>query len=136
MKNYSVLVLMTLLTGCVSMNVEKVTGLDGEKTICIINNSKVKQAFRDAYERQIQAKGYLTKVVANKDNPACKITTVYTARYGIHWGAYLKTANLKILKDNNVIGEASYRAPYASLEKHGRVEGKIKSMVDELLPAS
>lgn len=118
------------------MNVEKATGLGGVKTICIVNNSKVKQAFRDAYERQIQAKGFQTKIIAKNNDSSCKITSVYTARYGIHWGVYLKTANLKILKGDNVIGQASYRAPFASPEKHGRVEGKIKSMVDELLPSS
>jgi len=124
--------LSIVLVGCVSLDATKATGLSG-KEICLIDNPDVRQDFRDAYERRIQAKGYKTQII--KEASACQITSTYTATYGNHWGLYLATSDLKIFNGGVLIGQAHYKAPYASPEKHGRVENKIESMVDQLLPS-
>ncbi len=113
------------------MNATKAAKLSG-KAICIIENPTVKPDFRDAYERQIRAKGYETKVVP--DGTVCPITATYLATYGFHWGVYLATAQLKIFEQGIEVAKADYDAPFASPQKHGRVEGKIESMVAQLLP--
>ncbi len=118
-------------TGCVSMHATKAAKLSG-KTICVIDNPQVKPEFRDAYERQIRVKGYETKVVP--DGKDCPITTTYLATYGFHWGVYLATAELKVFEQGVEVAKADYNAPFASPEKHGRVEGKIERMVAQLLP--
>lgn len=102
-----------------------------DKTICIVDNKRVRVDFRDAYERQLQAKGYATKVIAGGET--CPTTSTYEATYGFHWGAYLATARLTIYKDGVEAGRATYKAPYASPEKHGRVEGKVEALVAQLL---
>lgn len=124
--------LSIVLTGCVSLDVTKATTLSG-KEICIIDNPNVRQDFRDAYERRIHEKGYKTQII--NEASACQITSTYTATYGNHWGPYLATSELKIFNGRVLIGQARYKAPYASPEKHGRVENKIESMVDQLLPS-
>jgi hypothetical protein len=120
-----------LLTGCVSLDVTKAVNIDG-KEICIIENPYVQTDFLTAYERKIQDKGYKTKII--KDASACKITSTYTATYGEHWGTYLSRAELKIFNGGTLVGQARYKAPRGSPEKHGRVESKIETMVEQLLP--
>jgi hypothetical protein len=119
------------LTACVSSQVMKATRLP-DRTICIVNNPEVNGDFRDAYVRQVRAKGYETKIVDAID--ACPTTSTYQASYGVHWGLYLASAQLTIYGDGKEIGRATYNAPFASPLKHGRVEGKIETMVAELLP--
>ena len=124
-------VLVWLLTGCVSKQIVQATGIT-DKTVCIVDNPSVRPEFRDAYERQIRAKGYETKIVA--DVASCLTTTTYRATYGFHWGAYLSSAQLTVFSSGKEIGKAIYKAPYADPSKHGRVEGKIETLVSQLLP--
>jgi hypothetical protein len=119
------------ISGCISLNTTKVTNI-ASKEICIVDNPEVWQDFRDAYERRIQAKGYKTQIV--KEAAACQVTTTYAATYGVHWGLFLATAELKVFNGDVQIGQASYKAPWGSPLKHGSFENKIESMVDQLLP--
>lgn len=130
MKAY-IAILVLALTGCVSVDVTKATRISG-KEICIVDNPSVRRDFRDAYERQIQAKGYTTKII--NDVSACQVTSTYVATYGWHWGTYLATAELKVFNGGVEIGRAGYKAPYASPEKHGKVEEKIEALLAQLLP--
>lgn len=120
-----------VLAGCVSTTVVQAPSLSS-KTICIVDNPSVRQAFRDAYERRIAAHGYDTKIV--DASASCDIVSTYSATYGNHWGVYLATATLTINDHGKEVGRATYKAPYASPEKHGRVEGKIEALVAQLLP--
>ena len=127
----AVVALVLPLAGCISTKVTKATSIP-DKTICIVDNPAVRTDFRDAYERQLRAKGYETKIV--DANATCPVTSTYTANYGFHWGVYLATARLTISSNGKQIGEANYHAPYGSPAKHGRVEGKIETLVTQLLP--
>jgi hypothetical protein len=118
-------------SGCISLKATKVTNI-GSKEICIVDNPAVWQDFRDAYARRIQAKGYKTQII--KDAGACQVTTTYAATYGVHWGLFLATAELKIFNGDVQIGQASYKAPWGSPLKHGSFENKVETMVDQLLP--
>ena len=132
MKNYLFGIgLLAALSGCVSIDVTRAVHID-DKEICIVDNLDVRHAFRDAYERRIQAKGYKTQIISEAS--ACEITSTYTATYGFHWGEYLATAELNIIRHGTLIGQVRYHAPYVSPAKHGRVENKIGAMVDQLLP--
>ena len=123
--------LAVAVCACTSLSATKATNLAG-KEICIVDNPSVRQVFRQAYENQIRAKGYDTKVVADK--VACPLTTTYEASYGFHWGVYLSSADLKLFNQGTEVGSATYKAPFASPEKHGRVEDKIAAMVAKMLP--
>lgn len=128
---YLLAIVPIVLAGCVSTSVTQAPKLSSRE-ICIVNNPGVRVAFRDAYERQIAAKGYATRIVEMPS--ACTVVSTYAATYGNHWGVYLATATLTISENGKEVGRAKYKAPYASPEKHGRVEGKIEALVSELLP--
>ncbi len=122
------------ISGCTSLNVQSAKNI-GESEICVIENKSINPDFTTAYLRQIKSNGYKAKLISRENKSACEFTSTYTATYGQHWGVYLATSELTIYKNNNVIGRAKYKAPYASPAKHGRVEDKIDEMVNELLPA-
>ncbi|MES9905152.1 MAG: Sbal_3080 family lipoprotein [Sedimenticola sp.] len=131
---YLILVsLVVILSGCTSLDVTSAKNIDGNE-ICVINNVSVKKDFTDAYIRQINENGYKSRLIDESEKNGCIITSTYAATYGFHWGVYLKTAELNVFNKNELLGKASYKAPYASPEKHGRVENKIDAMVDKLLP--
>ena len=129
-----ILAATAMFFGCVTMNAKKVSDLKGNEEICIVDTSSVRPSFRDAYERRIRANGYQTRIITDKNNPSCELTTTYYATYGTHWGLFLATAELRVFRGDKVVGAASYNAPWASPAKHGRVEPKIGSMVNELFP--
>ena len=122
------------MLSCTSLQVSEVNALKGSEEVCIVDNKYVKPDFRDAYERRINANGYKTKIIPARKDSSCELVSTYSATYGQHWGVYLKTAVLKVYRSEKLAGEAKYKAPYASPGKHGRVENKIESMVNQLLP--
>jgi hypothetical protein len=128
---FAMATIFSMLSGCVSVNVTKAASIS-EKTICIVDNPGSEFAFRGAYERQIRAKGYATKIV--KDRNDCPVSTTYKATYGMHWGVYLASAELKLFDQGAEVGSAVYEAPYASPEKHGRIEAKIEALLAKMLP--
>lgn len=125
--------LFVLTAGCTSLKVTTANGL-GDYDICVIKNESIKDDFTSAYVRQIENNGYKIKMVDQAESLSCLITATYSATYGFHWGVYLATANLKVFKGKKLVGEAYYKAPFASPAKHGRVENKINAMVNKLLP--
>ncbi len=127
------LIFFVVLSGCVSSNVKNVKGLTGNEEICIVENKAVRHDFLKAYQRQINQKGYKTQIIEPTESSTCVYTTTYSATYGFHWGMYLATAKLKVFNGADLVGKATYQAPFASPAKHGRVEGKINILVDELL---
>jgi len=128
--------MLVSLSACVSLNVSRVTSLNGNEEICIEENPAVRQAFLDAYVRRIENIGYKTRVIKSGSESNCAVTSTYTANYGIHWGLYLARAQLNIYKNSELIGTAEYRAPFMSPGKHGRIEGKIAKMVSQLFSGS
>jgi hypothetical protein len=123
----------TVVTGCASTQVTKAAQV-GSEEICIVDNPNDRQAFRDAYERTIRAKGYKSRVV--NDAKACQVITTYSSRLGYSgWGAYLADADLKVFSGDKLLGQAKYHAPKVPTS-HGSVEGKIAALVDQMLPPS
>jgi len=130
-KKVVVCLVVLTLTGCVSLTIDKVAGITPADKICIINNPAVRKDFVDAYKVSIEKIGY-DALVKESDDHTCQVTSTYTANYGMHWGVYLARADLKIFKNNKLIGRAQYKAPRADPSKHGRVAGKIDKLVEGL----
>jgi hypothetical protein len=133
-RNLLVLVAISLVVvaGCTKVHIVKVTQI-GDDLICIVDNPSERQAFRDAYERTIQAKGYKTRVVS--DIKACQVSTTYTSRIGYSgWGPYLSDVDLKVFSGDKLVGSAIYHAPNAPTS-NGRFENKIDALVDQMLPS-
>jgi hypothetical protein len=123
----------TVVAGCASTQITKAAQV-GSEEICIVDNPNDRQAFRDAYERTIRAKGYKPRVV--NDAQACQVITTYSSRLGYDgWGPYLADADLKVFSGDKLLGQAKYHAP-PGLGSHGNVEAKIAALVDQMLPPS
>lgn len=122
---------LVVVAGCTKVNIVKVAQV-GDDLICIVDNPSERQAFRDAYERTIQAKGYRTRVVS--DTKACHVSTTYTSSMGYSgWGPYLSDADLKVFNGDKLVGSAIYHAPKVPTS-NGRFENKIGALVDQMLP--
>jgi hypothetical protein len=123
----------TLIAGCTSTQITKVTQVESEE-ICIVDNPRERPAFRDAYERTIQAKGYKTRVVS--DAKECRVTTTYSSSMGWSgWGPYLADADLQIFSGDKLVGRATYHAKKVPTS-NGSFESKISALVDQMLPQS
>ena len=130
MRKILLVVLLSILSGCVSQSVKKVSGITAGSEICIVKNNRVSRDFFDAYSNTLRNAGFTTKEIAAPSE--CEIYTTYTAHFGQHWGLYLSRAQLDIYKAGKSVGSATYKAPRADPSKHGRVEGKIQKLVDEM----
>jgi hypothetical protein len=125
-------VLAVLIAGCTSTQITKVTQIEGGE-ICIVDNPRERPAFRDAYERTIQARGYKTRVVS--DAKSCLVSTTYSSSMGWSgWGPYLSDADFQIFSGDKLVGRATYHAKKVPTS-NGRFEGKIAGLVDQMLPS-
>jgi hypothetical protein len=106
-------------------------GISGRE-ICIVDNSYTGADFRDAYERQIRARGFATRIVHDKTE--CPITTTFVATYArTAWGRYLSDSMLKVLRDGEEIAVVRYHGSRGKPFK-GTVESVIAEMVAVLYP--
>lgn len=122
---------LVLISGCASKTINKVSGITQGDEICVIRNNAVRADFLIAYIESLEKIGYQA-VIKKTDDATCPITSTYYAKYGIHMGAYLAVAELRIFRDDNVIGSAFYREPRSDPSKHGRVANKIDVLVEEM----
>lgn len=121
-----------VVAGCASTQITKVAQVESEE-ICIVDNPRERQAFRDAYERTIQAKGYKTRVVI--DAKDCRVSTTYTSGMGYSgWGPYLSDADLQVFSGDKLVGRATYHAKKVPTS-NGKFENKIGALVDQMLPS-
>lgn len=122
---------LVVVAGCTKVNIVKVTQV-GDDLICIVDNPGERLAFRDAYERTIQAKGYKTRVVSETKD--CQVSTTYSSRMGYTgWGPYLSDVDLQVFSGDKLVGRATYHAKKVPTS-HGRFESKIDALVDQMLP--
>lgn len=130
----AVILVSAVVSGCVSQKVNQVKNI-GNEEICIIKNPQVRSAFVNAYIEALKNNNYAVSL-KNDESEAknCVITSTYTAVYKFHWGQYLSTAELKVFEKGTLIGQAKYKAPFASPAKHGRIAPKIAALSNELFP--
>lgn len=109
----------------------RAAGIWGQE-ICIVDNTYTGADFRDAYERQVRARGYTTRVV--QDKTACPVTTAFVASYArTAWGRYLRNSMLTVMRDGEEIAVVRYQGSRGKPFK-GSVESVIGEMVAVLYP--
>jgi hypothetical protein len=109
----------------------RAAGISGQE-ICIVDNGYTGTDFRDAYDRQIRARGFATRIVHAKSE--CPITTTFVATYARGWGRYLRDSMLTVFRDGEEIGVVRYHGSRHKPFK-GTVESVIGEMVAVLYPA-
>jgi hypothetical protein len=110
-----------------------VTPLD---EVCVIENPALKEEFRLIFIRQVESKGYKTRLAKAKDE--CPVTVTVEAIYArtMSWGPrmVLKTANLAVFRDGYQVGNSTFRYQRGGFHGNGTIESVVVRMVDELLP--
>jgi predicted metal-dependent RNase len=133
-KLFASIITALIFSACSGIRVSEVEGLTGNEEVCIVNNTAVNNSFQAAYLNQVHALGIRTRIVNISNDPSCDIISTYTADYDVDWRTYLRSANLKVYRAGNLVGEASYHAYRSYSRKETFTEKKIGDMVRELFP--
>jgi len=106
--------------------------------ICLIDNPKVKQSFRDVYKSALESKGFTVRIIDKDSNSdACEVTSRYTARWGWDLALYLSYAQLKIFNKGKESGEAVYKVVFVGATgKFINTQEKIYELVSQLFPTN
>ena len=129
---------LILFSGCsIKQDIQTVSPLV-KKEICIIENPAViQEGFLVAYTEALNNKGYKTKILApNSPLNTCNITSTYTGNWTWDVAVYLSFAEMKVYKDEILIGKALYdsRSGSANMNKFVDAETKIKELTNQLFP--
>ena len=125
-----------LLTGCaIHQNAEPASVTSGE--ICIIDNPDVRPGFLEVYRRELEAKGYKTRVVpATSTLFECPQISRYTANWSWDLALYMTFADISVYEDGKRVGHVVYDSTQGGLNltKFVRGETKIVELVNQLFP--
>lgn len=133
-----ILILFVFLSGCAMAPTQRVTPFTytGFKEICIIENPKVvKEGYLQAFKSALQKKGYAVKMLnegAKKSD--CEVTATYTANWSWDLALYMSFTKIKVYKNGEKSGEASYR-PRGAFSKFINAAEKVQELVDQLFPS-
>jgi len=137
MKTLVPLSLVIALAGCaINQSVEPNTSVvSGE--ICIIENPDVRARFLEVYQRELEQKGYKTRVIpATATLFDCPQVSRYTANWRWDVALYLAFADISVYEDGKRVGHAVYDSLQGSMNlgKFVHGESKIVELVDQLFP--
>lgn len=127
-------VLLFALTGCsITKSVEPIKAPVSQ--VCVLDNPKVlMKEFQPELQRQIEEKGFPTKVYTGSRPDDCSHHLEYTANWYWDMAMYLTYAEMRVYDLRGLAGKAVYDARRGSgrLDKFGRTAEKIRPLVDEL----
>jgi hypothetical protein len=108
-----------------------------ERAICIIEHPATRATFLEAFQRQLEARGFAVRVVpAGSGYNACPLTTTYVARWSWDITIYMSFAQIRVFQNGQEAGSAIYDATMAGarLDKWVDADAKVGEMVAELFP--
>jgi len=137
MKTLVPLMLLMLLTGCaIYQTVEPAASVvSGE--ICIVENPDVRKKFLEVYRRELEAKGYKTRVIpATSTLYDCPQVSRYSANWRWDIAYYLAFAEISVYEDGKRVGRVVYDSLRgdANIGKFVLGEAKIEELVSQLFP--
>lgn len=136
-RTMALLAAVTALSGCaITQTVTPASTAKGA-LVCIVENPPVRPGFLVAYQSELQAKGYQVKVVPlNNPTTDCELTSTYLARWSWDLAIYMSYAEIKVFRNDNLIGSALYdsRGGGGRMDKFIKGEDKIRELVGKLYP--
>jgi hypothetical protein len=108
------------------------------KSICVLENTKVREGFRDALVSSLQEKGYAVRLVGADATPdQCPSRVMYNANWTWDLALYMRRAELIVFENDQIVGRALYDATAggARMDKFIEAETKVRELVAELFPA-
>jgi len=137
MKRLVPLTLISLLSGCaIHQTIEPASSIvNGE--ICIIENPDVRESFLEIYRRELEKKGFQTRVIpATSTHFDCPQVSRYTANWRWDFALYMAFAEISIYEDGKRVGRVVYDSLQGDLNLGKFVHGetKIVELVSQLFP--
>lgn len=124
------------VSGCaISQKVEPATL--SERSICVVENDKVRPAFRDALVQSISEKGYTVKLAAaDVTATECPRRVVYNANWTWDLAMYMRRAEIIVFEQDKIAGRAVYDASAGGgrMDKFIEAETKVRELVGQLFP--
>jgi hypothetical protein len=137
MKSLVFLPTFLMVAGCaITQDVEPSTTSQGSE-ICIIENPDVRGRFLEVYLRELETKGFKTRVIpATSTLHDCPQVSRYTANWRWDVAYYLAFADISVYEDGKRVGHVVYDSLRGSLNlgKFVNGENKIVELVDQLFP--
>lgn len=109
------------------------------KAICVINNEKVRVAFRDSLVANLQQRGFDVRIAADDTQSAsCPTRVIYLANWTWDLAMYMRRAELIVYEGDRLAGRALYDASGGGgrLDKFIEADAKIAEHVAELFPST
>ena len=138
MARIATLVLLAgLSAACTSIHVTNVDPTRHQMPhVCIAENSAVTvDGFLSIVQQEFQRHGIRTSAYSGSTMPIeCEYQLQYSARRGWDLVTYLKFAELRITRNGELVGAATYRhAGGFGLNKYASTETKMRRLIDKLL---
>ena len=137
MKSLAVLPIVPLAASCaIQERVEPAASVNSGE-ICIIENPDVRGRFLEVYRRELEKKGYMTRVIPTTSTLFdCPQTSRYTANWRWDVAYYLAFADISIYEDGKRVGHVVYDSLQGTMNLGKFVHGetKIVELVDQLFP--
>ncbi|OZB05349.1 MAG: hypothetical protein B7X54_05710 [Idiomarina sp. 34-48-12] len=137
MKRIVILLSLTALSACTSIQVEPLPVSMKPEKICIERNPKVIVGdFLTVVRNRIEFHGIDTEVYERGDHGNCDFTMTYTALKNWDLGTYMHHAELRLEYNGRKIGYAEYHLNGKgglSLSKWQSTKSKMEPVVDRLL---
>ena len=137
MKSLAIFAILLSLAGCaIRQEVEPAARVAGGE-ICLIDNPDVGGRFLEVYRRELEKKGYQTRVMpATATLYDCPQVSRYTANWRWDVAYYLAFADIAIYEDGKRVGHVVYDSLQGSMNfaKFVNGENKIVELVNQLFP--
>ena len=130
-------IVIGLLSGCTSIQVQPAKKLSSTSPVCIINNPKViVSGFIDVIREGFSRHNIPTMIIEESAANTCDVTLTYTALQSWDLALYLSHAELHLWQRGIQIGSAQFhlngKGGYA-LTKYKSTKSKMDPVIDQLL---
>lgn len=121
------------LAACSSIqNVDPTPSYAGE-TLCIVENTDVRESFLVAYRKAVETKGLPVKMLpAGASLDSCALVSTYSANWSWDLLMYMRYAQISIYREGRLSGQATYDAHTAVFSKFINAQQKINELVGQL----
>lgn len=137
MKSLVILPGLFVIAGCaITQDVEPAPTTQGSE-ICIIENPDVRATFLEIYRRELEKKGFKTRVIPTTSTLFdCPQTSRYTANWRWDFALYLAFADISVYEDGKRVGHVVYDSLQGDFNfgKFVHGESKIVELIDLLFP--
>lgn len=105
--------------------------------ICMIPALNLRAGFTSAYQGELTAKGFMTRMLPPGSSPdRCELATTFIGNWGWDLALYLKYADIRVYERGRQVGHAQYDARWGGgrLDKFISAESKIAELTSQLFP--